>query len=123
MKIMKIIKIILLIYTTSVFANINIKNTEKETLYIEINRSESTIDILNTSIEPLNEKKLIIEGNNKLDIILFFGAPLKSTKVYGVNNQECSIKVKKRDCRWWDFSCIETKPEVTTTNCGNPLID
>ena len=121
---MKLIKIILLIYTTSIFANLSVKNTEKELLYIEITRPESGIEILNDTIATQSEKIFSISDAKKLDITLFFGAPLKSTRVYGINNaQNCSIIVKKRDCRWWDFSCIETKPEAKTTNCGNPSVE
>ena len=121
---MKLIKIILLVYTTSIFATINIINTEKELLYVEINRTESGIEILNDTIATESEKNFNLNETNELDINLFFGAPLKSTRVYGIDNtQNCSIIVKKRNCRWWDFSCIETKPKVSTTNCGNPAIE
>lgn len=120
---MKLFKILLLLCASSIFANLTINNIEKENLYIEITNSDNGTEIINTEIADSTIKNFAIE-TSKININLFFGAPLKATKVYGIDTStNCKIIVEKIDCRWWDFSCIETKPAIKASNCGNIVID
>jgi hypothetical protein len=120
---MKLFKILLLLCASSIFANLTINNIEKEDLYIEITNSNNGTEISNTAILASTIKDFTI-ATRKININLFFGAPLKATKVYGIDTStNCKIIVEKIDCRWWDFSCIETKPAIKASNCGNIIID